>query len=89
MASQPVRTCVGCRERHPASTLVRITRSATGIAIDGASDGRGAWLCRANPGEGLVQAACLDRAIATRNFARAWKGPVSSAEHQAIRDRLQ
>lgn len=83
----PIRTCVGCRERRPQSAVVRITRSAHGIAVDGASDGRGAWLCRTASGDG-VETACLDAAIAKRAFARAWKGAVTSAEMDTIRERL-
>lgn len=86
-ATEPVRTCIGCRERRPASALMRITRSADGFAVDGASSGRGAWLCRGADSK-FVEPRCLETAIAKRSFARAWKGAVSAAEHQAIRDRV-
>lgn len=42
----PQRTCVGCREVLPKRNLIRITRSAEGVAIDpsGKASGRGAYL---------------------------------------------
>jgi predicted RNA-binding protein YlxR (DUF448 family) len=76
---------------------VRITRSARGITVDGASDGRGAWLCRSesvvddalHDGRGpdvgpIVAADCLEAAVSRRAFARAWRGDVSVAEVRAI-----
>jgi predicted RNA-binding protein YlxR (DUF448 family) len=64
---------------------VRITRSARGIAVDGASDGRGAWLCRSADG---VVPECLDAAIAARAFARAWRTAVGQDEYAEIRQRV-
>jgi hypothetical protein len=44
----PIRTCVGCRERGPKDTLVRIVLSGRGPRIDrtGAAPGRGAYVHR-------------------------------------------
>ena len=86
--AEPTRTCIGCRERKPASTLVRLTRSAGAIAVGGPSNGRGAWLCRAVTTPGTVEPNCLETALARGAFARAWRGAVSAAECEAIRERL-
>ena len=45
----PERKCIGCGERFPKPTLVRVVRSPEGaISIDltGKSSGRGAYLCK-------------------------------------------
>ena len=44
---EPIRTCVGCGERAPQRTLVRVTAAADGLALDPAgrrAPGRGAYL---------------------------------------------
>ena len=42
----PQRTCVGCRTVLPKRTLIRIVRTADGVAVDpsGKANGRGAYL---------------------------------------------
>jgi len=65
---------------------VRVTRSDAGIVVDGASDGRGAWLCRAGADGDLVDAACLDAALSRRAFARAWRSDVGADDEQTIRE---
>ncbi|HEX6920838.1 MAG TPA: YlxR family protein [Actinomycetes bacterium] len=71
MTSQggPTRTCVGCRERAPAATLLRV------VARDGAvvADPR-----RVLPGRGAhvhPRAACIDLAERRRAFSRALRAP--------------
>jgi uncharacterized protein len=46
VAREPIRSCVGCRERGPKSTLVRIVASTEGLEIDrsGTEPGRGAYV---------------------------------------------
>jgi predicted RNA-binding protein YlxR (DUF448 family) len=46
VASEPVRTCVGCRVRAPRSELVRIVAGPEGLAIDRrrSAPGRGAYV---------------------------------------------
>lgn len=65
----PHRTCVGCREVLPKRNLIRITRSAEGVAIDlsGKAPGRGAYLHDLRT--------C---------WARALKGPLAAALHTTI-----
>lgn len=56
VAREPIRTCVGCRERGPKSTLVRIVASTEGLEIDrsATAQGRGAYL---HPDPACVMAA--------------------------------
>ena len=67
---------------------MRVTKSDVGIGADGASVGRGAWLCRATTVGDLVAAECLDAALSRRAFARAWKREVGVDDEQAIRERV-
>jgi predicted RNA-binding protein YlxR (DUF448 family) len=65
---------------------VRVTKSDTGIVVDGPSDGRGAWLCRGTaPGE-IAAAVCVDAALSRRAFARAWRRDVDAGDERAISD---
>jgi predicted RNA-binding protein YlxR (DUF448 family) len=64
---------------------VRVTKSAAGIVVDGASNGRGAWVCRSSGGTGRIEAECLDAAITRRAFARAWRVEVTPDDELAIR----
>jgi predicted RNA-binding protein YlxR (DUF448 family) len=57
----------------------------SGIVVDGASDGRGAWVCRSSAGPDLVETQCLDAAIARRAFARAWRVEVTPDDERQIR----
>ncbi|WP_395152996.1 YlxR family protein [Ilumatobacter sp.] len=81
----PVRSCIGCRAKRPQSELVRITRSPSGITVDGSSSGRGAWVCR-DQRNGGVAGECLDTAITKRAFARAWRSDVSSDDITNIKE---
>jgi uncharacterized protein len=68
VAHEPIRTCVGCRERGSKSTLVRLVASAEGLEIDrsGTAPGRGAHV---HPSPSCVAAAgqpgVLGRALRT------------------------
>jgi len=45
---EPVRTCVGCRERHPQKELIRLRQGKTRLAIVQPGDdteGRSLYLC--------------------------------------------
>ncbi|WP_240930997.1 MULTISPECIES: YlxR family protein [Nocardiaceae] len=79
--SRPVRTCVGCRERAPASDLLRVVvrdrHSSESVVVPDLRHrlpGRGAWL---HP-----VAVCLENAERRRAFGRALRvsGTVDTSE---------
>jgi predicted RNA-binding protein YlxR (DUF448 family) len=59
--AEPIRTCVGCRTRHPQSTLNRFVQRDAGWVADGArrGEGRGTYLC---------SAACAERVVKNKRF---------------------
>lgn len=64
-----LRTCVGCRRATPAGELLRLVLLADGslaLGNRGGRAGRGASIHRKD--------ACVKKAIATRSFARAFRG---------------
>ena len=69
MPSQPVRTCVGCRQRAAKQDLLRVVAQGERLRpdLDGRSPGRGAYLHRST--------ACLDTALRRRAFPRALRVP--------------
>jgi len=69
----PERTCIGCRSRAPADTLVRIAWSPTGgrLVTGPGHSGRGAWLC--------PDAECLDLAMQRDAVGRALRVGVPAA----------
>ena len=65
--------------RHADDGLLRVDRSATG---------RGAWLCRgAVPG--LPVTTCLDQAVRSRAFSRAFRVPVEAAAVALLRENVE
>ena len=42
--SEPVRTCVGCRQAAPQSELVRLAWDGASVAVSRTAPGRGAWV---------------------------------------------
>jgi len=84
----PVRSCIGCRTRRSSDELVRVTRAAGRIDVGGASNGRGAWLCRGSDGASAVELACLDAAVRRGAFAKAWRTRIGPDDEQAIRAEL-
>jgi predicted RNA-binding protein YlxR (DUF448 family) len=68
--SVPTRTCVGCRSLSPAAELVRLVLVEERLAPASTSAGRGAWL---HP-----RPECVQGAIRTRAFSRAFRKAVSS-----------
>jgi uncharacterized protein len=68
-AVTPIRTCIGCRTRGPASELIRL-RLVDGTIRIGSGQGRGASI-HARPG-------CIEAARRSNAFARAFKRPGAS-----------
>ncbi|HLR85974.1 MAG TPA: YlxR family protein [Nocardioidaceae bacterium] len=84
--TQPVRTCVGCREREARTDLVRIVSVADESAHvlvpdpDGSAPGRGAHL---HP-----TTACFEQAMRRRSFGRALR-IVAPFDASAVRDYVE
>ena len=71
----PIRTCIGCRTREPASTLVRLVADGDapgGCAVDHE---------RTRPGRGAhihPRAECIDQAARRRALPRALRSPAGA-----------
>lgn len=77
MPREPIRTCVGCRERAPKSALVRVAVSTEGPGIDraGTAPGRGAYVhrdpaCLAAAGRSGVLGRALRTGLGTDEVGR-------------------
>lgn len=68
---EPVRTCVGCRQRDLSKNLNRVVRLNSDFIISDSSSGRGAW----------VHSSCIEKAIERKGFHRVL-GEASSAKLQ-------
>ncbi len=80
----PERMCVGCREMKPKRELLRVVKSPQGeIALDktGKMPGRGAYVCR--------DAACLTKAVKTRQLERALEHPIAQEVFEALSAALE
>jgi len=81
-AHRPVRTCLGCRTRRDAGTLVRARIGSDGRGQWAGSaariSGRGAWIC-------ADSLACFDAAARRGGFAKAWRSQVDSAVVEDLR----
>lgn len=62
---EPVRTCLGCRQRAPQSSLMRVVAREGVVVVDARArlSGRGAWVHRTRD--------CVNTATVRRAFARA------------------
>ncbi|MDX2025446.1 YlxR family protein [Microcella sp.] len=87
---EPVRTCLGCRQRAPRSSLVRVVAIDGSVVVDALArfPGRGAWVHGTRD--------CVETATVRRAWARALRvaGPldadsvlatISSSEEKADR----
>jgi predicted RNA-binding protein YlxR (DUF448 family) len=69
MKAASLRTCIGCRRTTPAGELLRLVLTADGslaLGNRGGRAGRGASIHRKDT--------CVQKAITTRSFARAFRG---------------
>lgn len=79
----PERQCMGCNERFPKSTLIRVVRSPEGeISLDlvGKKSGRGAYICK-NP-------ACLTKAKKSKRIERVLECTISDELYQKMEEEL-
>jgi uncharacterized protein len=70
LVSEPVRTCIGCRERTEKAQLLRLVARDGSVAIDHRQilSGRGAYL---HP-----RPACLEQALKRRSLGRALRSEI-------------
>ena len=68
---EPERTCLGCRQRAPRASLLRIVARDGRAVVDAAArlPGRGAWV-HPDPG-------CVDAAVKRRAFGRALRTAIT------------
>jgi predicted RNA-binding protein YlxR (DUF448 family) len=81
-AGQPVRTCVGCRQRAPKAELSRLALVREPVSgserafvvpdVDNRLPGRGVYLHPGRP-------ECLAAALRSKAFARAFRAPVDAS----------
>jgi uncharacterized protein len=80
---EPVRTCVGCRERAGKGEFVRVVRQPAGqVSVDptGMSPGRGAYVHRTE--------SCVRQAVRRGSLAKALKASLDDAEVSRLVDEL-
>ncbi|MBC7519099.1 MAG: DUF448 domain-containing protein [Microbacteriaceae bacterium] len=75
----PVRTCLGCRQRATASSLLRVVVAHGKVVVDHTSSlpGRGAWVHSATD--------CLDKALSRKTFGRALRFPAVIVDAEYLR----
>ena len=80
----PVRQCVGCREKREKRELIRVVKSPEGeISLDfkGKKPGRGAYLC--------PDPACLKRARKARALERALETALPPEVYEALEEQMK
>jgi uncharacterized protein len=79
----PQRMCLGCQEMKPKKELIRVVKNAEGIIkvdLTGKAPGRGAYICKS--------VECLDKAIKTKRFERAFETKISDEIFERLREEL-
>jgi uncharacterized protein len=79
----PQRMCLGCQEMKPKKELIRVVKNAEGfikVDLTGKAPGRGAYICKS--------VECLDKAIKTKRFERAFETKISDEIFTRLREEL-
>ena len=79
----PERQCMGCNERFPKNTLLRVVRNPDGnVSLDftGKKSGRGAYICK--------NVACLKKAQKTKRLSRVLECEIPDEVFAAMEDEL-
>lgn len=65
--TEPMRTCIGCRESKPKQDMIRIACYEGELSVDvtGRAKGRGVYICR--------DTECLEKAFKTKAIKRGFK----------------
>ena len=75
--------CLGCQEMKPKKELIRVVKNSEGIIkvdLTGKAPGRGAYICKS--------VECLDKAIKTKRFERAFETKISDEIFTRLREEL-
>ena len=81
--SQPVRTCIACREMKLKKEMLRVVRNADGeIFVDttGKASGRGAYVCNADE--------CLKKLNDKRLLHKAFSTEVSQTVYELVKEEV-
>ena len=79
----PERQCMGCNERFPKNTLLRVVRDPDGnVSLDftGKKSGRGAYICK--------NVACLKKAQKTKRLSRVLECEIPDGVFAAMEEEL-
>ena len=79
----PERQCMGCNERFPKNTLLRVVRDPDGnVSLDftGKKSGRGAYICK--------NVACLRKAQKTKRLSRVLECEIPDEVFAAMEEEL-
>jgi uncharacterized protein len=79
----PQRMCLGCQEMKPKKELIRVTKNSEGnikMDLTGKAPGRGAYICK--------NVECLEKAIKSRRFEKAFETKISEEIFAALREEL-
>jgi predicted RNA-binding protein YlxR (DUF448 family) len=79
----PQRMCLGCQEMKPKKELIRVVKNSEGdikVDLSGKAPGRGAYICKS--------VECLDKAIKTKRFERAFETKISDEIFERLREEL-
>jgi uncharacterized protein len=79
----PQRMCLGCQEMKPKKELIRVVKNSEGnikIDLTGKAPGRGAYICKS--------VECLDKAIKSKRFEKAFETKISEEIFTALREEL-
>ena len=79
----PERQCMGCNERFPKNTLLRVVRAPDGnVSLDftGKKSGRGAYICK--------NVACLKKAQKTKRLSRVLECEIPDEVFAAMEEEL-
>lgn len=77
MADSPIRTCIACRAKAPQESLMRVSRSRSGVVRLGAG-GRSAYVC--------VNQECASDSLDRDRLSRALRCTVSTETKEHIRE---
>jgi len=82
--AEPIRTCLGCRQKSTKFSLVRLVRDQMGnvsIDTDGKEKGRGAYVC--------LSAQCIEPALTVKKLNKALRTNLKQEQVEILKQELQ